>query len=496
MRVAALAAALALWGCGDGSAPAPEPVPTTAPVHGPVVAEALAALEAELPPVAAPTAAEVEDAREPTLGLVEALAAASPRDSMRSVLLEELLQPGDATVPHLAALLADRAAPPEQRAVAAEALGALNSIASAGALLDAVERSRTEAEPEHWLIAQCAWRLSDTDQDWILPRVILCLKYEQDHESVLWLADTAAKFGNYSGLEGLGVIAASDSPVRDRAAGLYAKLSEPFVERHASDAELMWYVGAEHEALRHEPSARLMLETWRRIAALGEWQLRGVDDARFVLSRSGGYAAEPLARALRDEDLYVRVHSAQCLERMGMRGARAVPALIAALDDPSVAAAAASALGQVPRGDDRTVAAEALASRLTADRPMELRMAAARALGHLDSGPDGVGHAELAALAADAALPAELRAAAAGALVRAGTPAGTSAQAAYLAELLDSRAVEVTEVESALRAWLAGAVDQERRVELLGAWDAAGELPRDERAAERQALVARVLAGE
>jgi hypothetical protein len=79
-----------------------------------------------------------------------------------------------------------------------------------------------------------------------------------------------------------------------------------------------------------EPSLRLRLDTWRWISQLsGEhFQLRGVDDARIVLSQLGSWATGPLTEALHDADVYVRVHVAQCIERMGPRGLAAGPELL------------------------------------------------------------------------------------------------------------------------------------------------------------------------
>lgn len=491
---------------GAGTARAPE-----APALGPVVAEAIAALEqriaAEDPPPPPPEEAAIEAAAEPTAGLVEALAQTPAREPMRRVLLEELVGHGDAAVPHLAALLADTEAEPEQRTVAAEVLGALDSLAATEPLLATVESARTEVEPEHWLIAQCAWRLADTTQDWILPRVLRALRYETDHETVLWLADTAARFGNYAGLEGLRVIVESGSETAGRAAGLRAQLTAGFDSPQA--AERAWALRGEvAEAYRHQPSPRLELETWRLIESLAEWQLRGVDDARFVLSRSGTGAARLLGRALSDQDLYVRVHSAQCLERMGPRGRVAIPELVRALADPSAAAAAAAGLGgcawDAPA--DRERASAALVGCLSPSRSLELRVAAARALGqvHLgatrgttgaDDGETSPARLEAAAALAelfeDEEQAIDLRAAAAGALVRIGALEELAPTVRWLQGLLTSPAVEPTEVEAALWDWLER---QPGRAELRAAWVAAAvQADARERLARRAELVGRAL---
>lgn len=57
-----------------------------------------------------------------------------------------------------------------------------------------------------------------------------------------------------------------------------------------------------------------------------------MDDARSTLLQQRETAAGILALALRDDDAYVRLHSAQCLARMGARGRVAEGVLIVSLD--------------------------------------------------------------------------------------------------------------------------------------------------------------------
>ena len=78
----------------------------------------------------------------------------------------------------------------------------------------------------------------------------------------------------------------------------------------------MAWRGARPLHARAGPAPR---ELWRLVSDLsGEhFQLRGVDDARFILSRLGPWSAAEFAAALEDDDPYVRLHVAQVLERMG-----------------------------------------------------------------------------------------------------------------------------------------------------------------------------------
>ena len=474
-------AAAACDGSGDGSGQRTAPRPAL----GPVVAEALAELEARV------AAAEPEprtttegDLEQRVDGLLQSLASSSAGDSMRRLVLAELAQIGDPAIGPLSRALADRALEPRLRRAAAEALAAIDTPAAAEVLLARVEGSRTELEPENWLIAQCAWRLGETGQEWVVPRLILCLRYEAEHEAVLWLASTLAHFGNLSGLEALAVVASTgNDEMRPRAAGLLQSIADDAGFERWEDLEAAWRGRPGTVLDEQPPSLRHRLEIWRHIRALSEWQLRGVDDGRFVLSREGRAAAELLGRALGDEDRYVRVHAAQCLERMGRRGAVAGPALVAALDDPEVAHQAAAALGGVRYAPG----VEPLIARLSPDRPLELRVAAARALGLLE------GQAIAAALRPLLAgsEPLDLRAAAAGALVRTAPLDEVADPLALLVELLESPALEPTEIEVALDDWLLRSVEEDvdGAGELHAAWRAIDDEDDGDRARRRAELL-------
>jgi HEAT repeat protein len=417
-----------------------------------VVDDAIAALERELGPGQEAAPYPGDDLEERVHGLVASIA--SSNESMRRVVLEELEQLGDHAVPLLEGVLENREAPAEERGGAAQALAAIDTPAAAEVLLARVESSRIAEQPELWLIAQCAWRLGETTQDQVVPRLLLCLRYEKDHETVLWLANTLAHFGNRAGLEAVYVVATTGADeLRERAAGLLSGLGEKAGARDWSELLYAWQGEPGTTFEETPPSTRHELEIWRHIRALSEWQLRGVDDGRFLLSREGPTAARFLAAALGDPDRYIRVHSAQCLARMGPRGAVAGPAVVAALDDPDVAHEAAAAIG----GLRYAAGAPALIERLSEAHPLELRVAAARALGALTSSE--ATDALLPLLADDVSL--DLRAAAAGTLARSAPLERAAPAVRTLVELLPSPALEPTETEAALEAWLTRMADTE-----------------------------------
>lgn len=474
----------------SGGAPAAETpgAPTAALALEPVVKTAIAELEARL---AQTRAAAADEHPEPDAelhehieGLLSTLSEASDAHSaMRRIAIEELGQLGPEAAPVLESVLVDRERPPALRKAAAQALarlGGASARAGAAVLLAVVEASRGDHDPEPWFVAECAWRLGETEQDWIVPRLVLCMRYEKDHETVLWISSTLAGFGNFAGLQTLGVVAQMGTPeLAARAAGLREELALAAGFADAAALERAWFTG---EALAEgTASPARELEVWKTILALSEWQLRGVDDGRFVLSRLGVDAAALLARALGDEDLYVRVHSAQCLERMGPRAAGAGAALVRALDDPALAAQAAAALGGLGQAE----ACAPLIARLAAVHPLELRVAAARALGALDcteaDAPLGV------LLESDEAI--DLRAAAAGCLVRSGPMSGAAPAVRLLAGLLTSGEVEPTVVEADLEAWLGRGGPERVPEPVREAWYGASELGQEERLELRAGLV-------
>ena len=436
--------------------------------HYPALSQALAEAEAavEAARSEAPAAAEVEP--EHVSGLVHMLANSSGRT--RELPLEEIATLGDGAAPLLAVIAANTEHDGAERLAACELLAALGTPRATEHLLQLCEKA-----PEGWLRSQAAWRLAGVPHDWIVPRLAYRLKYELDEEAAIWVAHCLGAHGNYSGLEGLWSMSRGGGSEAVRAAAA-ERLAELAKAAGAASPEEHWelWTGTDPERRlwRAEPSPRLVRDVWRQIEQLsGEhFQLRGVDDARFILSRLGSWVTEPLSRALHDEDVYVRVHAAQCLERMGPRANRAGPVLVEALADPSVAASAAAALGRVAYPS-----AEPVLRRLLEDTGTdhELRVACAAALGRIGLS------ASIEALEglANSSAPADLRQTSATSLV--GLGVGDRA-ASFLLEALAPGSPDRPGAEAALGAWLAQLEDDAGR-EALQAWNAlapaAGAIP-------------------
>lgn len=469
----ALIVALACAGsCSESPAPVPQPVAQTQTTRRPVAREELAKVMAEfgapVPPAEIP-----DELRERAQGLLETLAGTDA--AMRRLARTELRDLGPAVAPLLAARLADDAAAPAQLEACAEILGEFDTPEAAEALLARIEAIRTRKDTAPWLRTQCAWRLGSGTQDWVVPRLILHLRYETDHETVAWIARTLAHFGNFAGLDGLYVIwrTGRTPEMRDLAAqslGLLAS-EHGFPD---SDALLRAWVEGDPEQRLHAPplSPLHRREIWARIAGFSEWQLRGVDDARFTLARESREATPLLALALEDENRYVRIHAAQTLERLGRRALAAGPALMRALDDAEIAPQAAETLGAVGYRE----AESALSARLGPDQPIDLRTSAARALGKLALS------SSLVALEPwtkdDVQL--DLRVAASCARVRCSPADVPRPLLESLLRHMTSGQVDSAEPENALALWLAAQAqrDQERFGDAARRWtEVAGDDP-------------------
>lgn len=372
-RIVPLVLALFFGACSrDAAKPAQEPPPALSNVVAAELARLEARIGAETKPAApAPTPIDLEELR----GLLGTLA--EPRSSFREAALRDVKSFGASAIAPLESVALDASAPTSERTAAIEALAAIGAEPAPQVLLRVLESA-----PEPWMRAHAAWRLGEVATDGVVPRMLLRLKYEVDAETVIWLADSLARRSCYAGVDGLRVVrdTNADEGVRSNAAQRGAEIA---ARAGAADLDALardWASGALEIAHPPPPPGRdLEREAWIRIDKLRQWDLRVVDDCRFVLARLPAWIVEPLTRALRDDDVYVRVHAAQCLERMGPRARSASTALLASLRDPRAASAAAMALGATGATD----AAPDLERILASARDIDLRVAAATALGAL-----------------------------------------------------------------------------------------------------------------
>lgn len=468
--------ALALCAC------APEPAAPPFPLES-VALPAIVALEAEVVRDVRAEAPPVPDLEERVRGLVFDLPGA--RGAMRTLQLGQISELGDPSVPVLAAVLSDPRTADGPRAAAVDALAAIDSPRAAGHVA-----AQVEGASQAWLRAHAARALANTRQDQVVPRLLLRLKYETDPASVIELATTLAHFENHAGLDGL--FALRHSSTSEASALAIERLAQVAAAAGVADGETLWRLwntGDSDGRLKAEvPSTRHRLEIWRRIALLSEHDPRTVDDARFVLARTGAWVVEPLCRALHDVDVNTRVHAAQCLQSMGARATGAGPTLLAALGEPSLAPAAALALGAIAY----PACVGELSRRVERGFDPTLRVAAAQALGplNLSAGIEPLTRA----IAPDE--PIDLRQAAAQSLLRLGRAAGA---VELLVECLTLPGADAGAAESALDTWI-GKLDTPAAQNVRASWNAlAGPphtTPTADAVAERQRARAELLEAE
>lgn len=484
MRAAALGClALVLSACEEPSAPKATLAPAVRTDLRAVATERIAALEAQLspPPLPAPD----EDLRERVRGLLETLSGADER--LKRPARDEVRQIGPACAPVLSQMLFDAEAPLALRIVATQALGELDHPLAASALLRRIDAGRLKKDPEPLLRAHSAWRLGEGTQDWVVPQLLLCLRYETDNETVLYLALALAHFGVYSGMDALYVVARDDPrpEMRERASATLTQIAVEAEFEAPAALYSAWKHGDERFADAPFSAAR-ELEVWRLIRLFGEWQLRPVDDGRFVLSLEHAKVTPLLVAALDDENRYIRVHAAQCLERLGGRARAAGPRLLELIDEPQISDQVLLTLGAL-----RYAPAEAaLIERCGAAWPLEIRMTATRALGTLGSESS---EPALRALLAERT-PVDLRAAVLASLVGCAPLRVTLDEARELREHMTAGRVDSALPELALEAWLAARSADPKAKSALQAWLAISDSDSRRRVTARAVTLDAVLA--
>lgn len=371
--------------------PAPRPVPTLTKV----VRTQLASLAPEAPATVAP--ADEEEVR----GLIAGTQSSMAR--MVTASEEAIRELGAAGGERLVRLIADESIDDAEKTGAIRLLGALGDRGATEALLNLIETSEVP-----WVRAHASWQLANVTDPWFMPRLILRLKYEKDRETVLWIVDTLAKHGNYSGATVLESLWADENEPEGIRTAAGQKLAELRALSGAPEDVSVSSYWLDDQVEPKPASDAYRHEVWRWIERLHEYQLRGVDDARFILERSDRHAASLLGRALSDEDRYIRVHACQCLARMGKRARVAEADMVTLLGDPIAAHEATKALGRV---DTETAEAELLHEIQHSKNP-EVQITAARALRWRLAGASQTAKDLIQGLADDAATLPELRQAA------------------------------------------------------------------------------------
>lgn len=378
------------------------PAPPTAPEPFPafelhdVVGPKIQALEETLAAETTPLPEAPADLDEQVEGLV--LFLTSARGSMVDAAFDDAKRLGGLAVAPLYALYLDTARLPDERRSALRLLGELRTPSAIQILAEIAGK-----DPEPAMRSLAAWKLGTAGDDSIVPALLRALKYEKEAEVVPWLARSLAVHGNYAGGEALRVLANWQGAGGEAWVHLMQITADAAFGDTPADADALltaWETGDPEGRLQltrsHSNGWRLAL--WRWVEVFEEFQLRGVDDGRYILSQMGPDAAAELIEALHDENRYVRTHVAQALGRMGPRGRGAAVTLAAGLGDSFLAPYAAEALGAVsalPRVSELEIATRTPLAPLALDartvledctrvgRDPGLRLAGVRALGTL-----------------------------------------------------------------------------------------------------------------
>jgi HEAT repeat protein len=369
VRHATLLLTLALGAsCGtEPSQPAPAPFVTKS-----VLAPALQNLEASLASGLASIGAKPEpgpDDQELGEGLIMFLQTAPP--GMGDAAFEDAHAQGDVLVPVYARILGSDDFGAAEKAAAARLTAAIATPAAAELLINQLELNTMPS-----VRATCAWKLGDMGFDFVIPALIKRLKYEKDSSVTPWLGSSLAKLGNFSGVAYMITVAAWGGPGSQAAGELYRVVDAAGFEAAGALIEA-WNTGDPQGLIpSQERSERYQLEVWQLVKDLTDFQLRGVDDSRFILSKLGKDAVPLLTEALFDENSYVRFHVAQALGRMGPRARNSGATLVLGLEDKLLAPYAAEALGSI----DYPAAMKALLDATGSSHDPGLRLAAVRGL--------------------------------------------------------------------------------------------------------------------
>ncbi|MFM1871526.1 MAG: hypothetical protein RL398_948 [Planctomycetota bacterium] len=236
--------------------------------------------------------------------------------------------------------------------------------------------------------------LTDLGLQASLPPLLMRLKYELEPTTRLQVLRALALHGNGSGLAEVvasfsrvdlaptaGAIAIEILQRADRDPG-----ESPSWERLSTDLTALADVWAKTGSCASLPQPKpepelLQARLARHLTALTGFQLRPVDDARFVVGRSGTLGLELLRPCLLAAEPYLRSHALEIARELGEVATHVADAVTALLGDPLTRAEAARTLGRM-----RVAGAAPLLRAWLQHPQLEVRCAAAGALGLVDDG--------------------------------------------------------------------------------------------------------------
>lgn len=239
--------------------------------------------------------------------------------------------------------------------------------------------------------ARAAWLCGRSEQSMLQLPLLLRLKYELDPDTILWVADALQHLGNDAGLPfldgAMGVEATAQRAgeftmaiCRERGLTLAEQPTYDELRQRLRDLGAAWRQRGTNgrPGLRPPAAEQLDARLGKHLSTTQGTQLRPVDDARFVLVRSGVLALPLLTKALGAAEPYLRTMALQVLAELGAPALPTATTVLPLLADPLTASDAVRTLGEIGAVD----ALPHLRARLSAI-DTEMRAAVPLALGLL-----------------------------------------------------------------------------------------------------------------
>jgi HEAT repeat protein len=275
-----------------------------------------------------------------------------------------------------------------------------------------LEAALVDEDPQ--VRSRAAWLCGRTKQPVLQLPLLMRLKYELDPEAILWVADALFWLGNDAGLGWIEAAMSRDATAEragSLAIGICRELGlnlsdEPTyaeLQGHMQGLTSRWRVQGvgSRQGVRPADPDELRARVAGRLAVTAGTQLRPVDDARFVLTRSGKLTLLELLPSLRAEEPYLRTMVLQVLTEIGPPAQETGQQIAQLLQDPLTCAYAIRALGRIGYQPAATQLRPMLDSV-----DIELRAAAAGTLGLLR---DETSRTQLESLLADEEQPTDVR---------------------------------------------------------------------------------------
>lgn len=241
--------------------------------------------------------------------------------------------------------------------------------------------------------ASASVALAEIGEVRVLPDLVLRLKYEEDGFVVNAICATLFKLGLATGIDKLLGNLDGRIRLREEAAEVLGKILGDRFEfdpwgaagKRALAVEKMrewWWLEGPRVLSTLNADLDVDPELERRIIEvvfeLSKYQMRNVDDGRYILEGLGGIGVPYLCLGLNDENQYVRAHCVEVFLRMGLPGREGRVTLRSIVGDPLLRPDVVRSLGVL---EDRE--SLPLLFRALEDRAIDVRICAVDALGCL-----------------------------------------------------------------------------------------------------------------